>query len=266
MRTFCQQGESPSNPPGFEDNWIRREEAEIAALLEHDFRIDIDPRKIDWPPNELRYDPEELQRRYAPHISYDPVPLSSENLPILWDTPRVLSLLRLILYIPFVSFLLLNNYILCDFTLILSTWLLWLRKKSEAFVQCQATFLTFLEPLVSKSMFWSCLIGIAIQENSIWISTLIWLLVPLECFLLTLREWTTFCGRRFEAGYKANAVDAAFEMLTILLLHSSVYWKLWKQIGYFCLFITTSWRLWSSIQYALCAFEDRRQSEKRTMF
>ncbi|GJD08241.1 hypothetical protein Gasu2_25450 [Galdieria sulphuraria] len=94
MRTFCQQGESPSNPPGFEDNWIRREEAEIAALLEHDFRIDIDPRKIDWPPTELRYDPEELQRRYAPHISYDPVPLSSENLPILWDTPRNLSLVR----------------------------------------------------------------------------------------------------------------------------------------------------------------------------
>ncbi|GJQ12254.1 hypothetical protein GpartN1_g4045.t1 [Galdieria partita] len=266
IKTCCQQGEPSFNPPDFEEHLIKAEEEEIAALLEHDFHIDLDPRKIDWPPNELRYNPEELRRRYAPHVSYEPVPLSSENLPLLWDTPRILSLFRLIIYIPFVLCLIWKNHRGCEFILVLSTWLSWLRKRSEAFVQCQATFLTFLEPLISKSMFWSCLIETAIEENNIWVSSLLWLLVPTEYFSLTLREWTTFCGRRFEAGYKNNVIDAMIEMIAILLLHSSVYWKLSKYILFCCLNIMTFWRLWSCIHYAMSAFEDRQQSEKRTMF
>lgn len=201
LRTYCQSSQPSSNPADFEQEWIKAEESEIATLLEHDFHIETDPRKIEWPPNESRYDPEELKRRYAPHVSYDPVPLSSENLPLLWDTPRLLSLLRLVIYIPFLSFLILKNHILCDCTLILSTWLTWLRKKSETFVQCQATFLTFLEPFVDKSMFWSCLIGVATQENNLWVLLMIWLLIPIQSFTQSLREWTTYCGRRFEVCF-----------------------------------------------------------------
>ncbi|KAK4525508.1 hypothetical protein GAYE_SCF13G3416 [Galdieria yellowstonensis] len=264
LRTACEV-DQPSHSDS-ERSWIEAEEAEIAALLEHDFHIETDPRKIEWPPNELRHDPEELRKRYEPHVSYDPVPVSSENLPLLWDTPRVLSLLRLVIYVPFLASVFFKFQLGSDLMLLLSTWLSWLRKKSENFVQSQSTFLTFLEPFVIKSMFWSCLVGTAIEENSLWVSFLILLLIPAESFILALREWTTFCGRRFEAGYKRSIVEEVFEVLVVLALHSTVYLKLWKYTGYCCLGIFTCWRLRTCIHYARTAMEDRQQSEKRTMF
>eukprot|EP00871_Galdieria_phlegrea_P000290 jgi/Galph1/1261/GphlegSOOS_G6060.1 len=241
-------------------------DAEIMALLNEKFEVETDPTKIVCPTTESRHDSGKLKRILQPYVNYDPVPLSSDNLPLLWNTPACLSYIRIVLYLLLFLSLMGRHSIASSICLLLSTVLARIRKDNEHLVQCQAIFTTFLEPVMTRSMLLSCLVVLSIEVNSWWLFIATLLSISLESFVFTLREWTCFCGRRYEAGLEDDFPESVVQVISIVLLQIFKKWQFIWYIGLFSLYGVILFRLWKTTLYTKQAFEDHKQSKKRQMF